>query len=50
MANVRFNIIHALLSDIFFVVTERRDVGDDTVRPDLLERTISVKATRLFAF
>jgi hypothetical protein len=50
VANVRFNIIHAPLSDVFFVYTERRYVGDDQLLPDLLERTVSVKATKLFAF
>ncbi|MCH7474808.1 MAG: carbohydrate binding family 9 domain-containing protein [Gemmatimonadetes bacterium] len=50
VANFRVNIIHAPLSDIFFVVTERRYVGDDGLRADLLERSVSVKATKLFAF
>ena len=50
VANFRVNIIHAPLSDVFFVVTERRYVGDDGLRDNLLERSVSVKATKLFAF
>jgi len=51
IANVRFNLIHAPLSDIFIVYTERRDLAD-TPRAlgTLLDRVVTLKVTRLFGF
>ncbi len=46
ITNLRVNFIHAPLSDIFFVFTERRDVA----RGIVLERAVTTKITRLFAF
>ncbi len=46
VANVRINYIHAPLSDIFLVFTERRDLGGDT----LTERFITLKITKLLSF
>jgi hypothetical protein len=46
VANVRLNYIHAPLSDVFLVFTERRDLGEDT----LSERVLTLKVTRLLAF
>ena len=46
ITNVRLNLIHAPLSDIFLVYTERRNLALDT----LLDRVITAKVTRLFAF
>lgn len=47
ITNVRVKLIHAPLSHLFLVLTERRDV-----RPGgkVLERLVTVKLTRLFAF
>ncbi len=45
VSNVRLNWIHAPLSNVFLVLTERR-VGGEGV----LERTVTLKATRLLAF
>lgn len=48
ITNLRFNLIHAPLSDIFVVVTERRSLlGDRSV---IVERGLTLKATRLLAF
>ena len=44
--NLRLNYIHAPLSDLFFVYTERRGVADGRV----LDRLITAKVTRLLAF
>jgi hypothetical protein len=46
VSNVRLNWIHAPLSDLYVVLTERRDTQGDRV----LERLVSVKATRLLSF
>ena len=46
VTNVRFNFIHAPLSDVFLVFSERRD----TAAADVLERTVTLKVTKLFAF
>jgi hypothetical protein len=46
VTNVRFNFIHAPLSDLFVVLTERRNVAGGAV----LERIFTVKFTRLFHF
>ena len=46
VTNVRLNLIHAPLSDVFLVFSERRDVGAG----DVLERAVTLKVTKLFAF
>ena len=46
VTNVRLNVIHAPLSDVFLVFSERRDMGAGTV----LERAVTLKVTKLFAF
>jgi hypothetical protein len=46
VTNLRFRWIHAPLSDLFLVLTERRDVADNQV----LDRFITLKVTKLFAF
>lgn len=45
VSNVRFNWIHAPLSNLFLVFTERRIGGEG-----VLERTVTLKATRLVSF
>ena len=44
--NLRWNFIHSPLSDLFLVYSERRD-GDEG---DVLERTVTVKMTKLLSF
>jgi hypothetical protein len=46
VTNVRLNLIHAPLSDIFLVYSERRNLRLNL----LLDRVITGKVTRLFAF
>ena len=46
ITNVRFNYIHAPLSDLFLVYTERRDTKTGTV----LDRRFAAKLTRLWSF
>jgi hypothetical protein len=46
ITNMRINLIHAPLSDVFLVYTERRNMRLDQT----LDRTITAKVTRLFAF
>ena len=46
VTNVRLNLIHAPLSDVFLVFSERRD----TAAGDVLERAVTLKVTKLFAF
>lgn len=46
VTNLRFNWIHAPLSDLFLVYTERREVGTNSV----LDRVVTVKVTRSLAF
>jgi len=45
-SNVRLNLIHAPLSDVFVVYTERRAA----VGGDVIDRLLSLKVTKLFAF
>lgn len=45
VTNLRVNLIHAPLSDVFLVYTERRDLDTGTV-----ERLITTKITKLFGF
>lgn len=49
ITNVRFNLIHAPLSDIFVVFTERRSLADEIAEP-VRERGLTLKVTRLMAF
>ena len=46
VTNVRLNYIHAPLSDVFLVWTERRNLGTNAVA----DRVLTLKVTRLFAF
>ncbi|MEX2466743.1 MAG: DUF5916 domain-containing protein [Gemmatimonadota bacterium] len=46
VTNVRLNWIHAPLSDLYLVLTERRD----TAAGQVLERLLSLKVTKLFSF
>jgi hypothetical protein len=52
VTNVRVNFIHAPLSDLFLVYSERRDLTPEAsgVSDVLLDRRITVKGTKLFAF
>jgi hypothetical protein len=45
VTNLRANLIHAPLSDLFLVYTERRELGGD-----VQERLLAVKMTRMIAF
>jgi hypothetical protein len=45
-SNIRFNLTHRPLSDIYLVYNDRRD----TTNGDLLERAFIVKITNLFSF
>jgi hypothetical protein len=45
-SNLRLNLIHAPLSDLFIVYTERRS----TTSGDVIDRLLSFKVTKLFAF
>ena len=49
ISNVRFNLIHAPLSDLFLVFTERRSLADAVAEP-VLERGVTLKVTKLLAF
>ncbi|HSG07797.1 MAG TPA: DUF5916 domain-containing protein [Longimicrobiales bacterium] len=49
ISNVRFNLIHAPLSDLFLVFTERRSLADG-VAESVLERGLTLKVTKLLAF
>lgn len=46
VTNIRLNLIHSPLSDIFLVFSERRDVDAGVV----LERGLTLKGTKLFSF
>ncbi len=50
VGNFRITVIHAPLSHVFLVLTERRYVGAEARLSDLLERTLSFKVTKLFQF
>jgi hypothetical protein len=45
-SNIRFNLTHRPLSDIYLVYNDRRD----TTNGDLLERAFIIKVTNLFSF
>ena len=46
VTNVRFRWIHAPLSDLYVVLTERRDTSTNTV----LDRFLTAKFTKLLSF
>ncbi len=46
VTNIRLNVIHSPLSDLFLVFSERRDVDQGVV----LEREITLKGTKLLSF
>ena len=48
--NVRFNLIHAPLSDIFLVYSERRSLADALEGTSVLDRALTLKVTKLLAF
>ena len=50
VGNLRFNLIHAPLSDLFLVYQERRDLDHGPEESGLLDRIVTLKVTRLFAF
>ena len=50
ITNLRLNVIHSPLSDIFLVFTERRNVAAGLFDGPVLDRVITVKVTKLFAF
>ena len=60
VTNLRFNLIHAPLSDVFLVLTERRSLADEAsiarehtdvdVFRRVRERGVTLKVTRLLAF
>jgi hypothetical protein len=48
ISNARLNVIHAPLSDVFLVYTERRGLAGGATE-GLLERGLTLKVTKLFA-
>jgi len=50
ITNVRFNLIHAPLSDVFVVFSERRQTDAPVGMRPVLDRGITVKVTRLVQF
>ena len=48
--NIRFNLIHAPLSDVFLVYSERRDRHPEPGDAALVDRAITLKVTKLLAF
>jgi hypothetical protein len=46
ITNLRLNLLHAPLSDLFLVFSERRNLQTD----ELVDRTITLKVTKLFQF
>jgi len=48
ISNARLNVIHAPLSDVFLVYTERRGLAGGLAE-GLLERGLTLKVTKLFA-
>ena len=50
ITNVRFNLIHAPLSDVFVVFSERRKTDNIQDVSSVMDRGITVKATRLVQF
>lgn len=50
VTNLRLNVIHAPLSDVFLVLSERRNVAESVFNGRVLDRVITAKVTKLFAF
>ena len=50
VTNLRFNFIHAPLSDVFLVFQDVRRLDDDPTTALVMDRAITLKVTRLFAF
>ena len=48
--NIRFNLIHAPLSDVFVVYSERRNRSPEPGRTALTDRAVTLKVTKLLAF
>ena len=48
--NLRFNLVHAPLSDLFLVYSERRDRSPEAGEAGLIDRAITLKVTKLMAF
>ncbi|MDE2652229.1 MAG: DUF5916 domain-containing protein [Gemmatimonadota bacterium] len=48
--NIRFNLVHAPLSDLFLVYSERRNPAPEAGEAGLIDRAITVKFTKLLAF
>ena len=48
--NLRFNLIHAPLSDVFLVYSELRDRSPEPGRTALTDRALTLKVTKLLAF
>lgn len=47
--NIRFNLIHAPLSDVFLVYSELRDRSPAPGQPNLIDRAVTLKVTKLLA-
>ena len=50
ITNLRFNLIHAPLSDLFVVFQDVRNPDDDPLTRRISGRSIRLKLTRMFAF
>ena len=50
ITNLRFNLIHAPLSDLFIVLQDVRNLDDDPLTRSISDRSITLKLTRMFAF
>jgi len=50
LTNLRLNVIHAPLSDVFVVYSERRNRSPGLGEAELVDRVLTLKVTRLFAF
>ena len=50
LTNVRFNLIHAPLSDIFLVFSERRRTAPTPDQASVIDRGLTLKVTRLVQF
>ena len=48
--NVRFNLIHAPLSDVFVVYSELRNRSPEPGRANVIDRAVTLKVTKLIAF
>ena len=48
--NVRFNLIHAPLSDVFLVYSDLRDRSPEPAQASVIDRAVTLKVTKLVAF